>query len=65
MYVTVLYVKCKTRKCGETISVGRSFASGETRNLQCRIGHTNTYGESSVKHRTAKIMERSILKFRS
>jgi len=57
--MTVLHVKCKTKKCGKPIPVDRPFASGETRDLKCPVGHSNRYGASSVEPRTAKIMKRS------
>jgi hypothetical protein len=54
MYVTIHYVKCKTRKCGETIPLEKLFESGETRELLCRRGHANEYDGSCAKRRTVK-----------
>jgi hypothetical protein len=62
MYVTVPYVKCKTKKCGETIIIDKPFASGEVRPLRCRRGHTNQYDASNIDTRTAKATKGSGLK---
>jgi hypothetical protein len=54
MNVTVLYVKCKTKKCGEVIAVDKKIASDETFELQCRRGHAHKYDRSGIQPRTAK-----------
>jgi hypothetical protein len=59
MYVTVYYVKCKTKKCGETVAIEQPFAPDETWELQCRRGHTNRYECSCIEPRTAKARKRS------
>jgi hypothetical protein len=55
MYVTLLQVKCKTRKCGQTIPVDKLLASDEVRRLSCAAGHENNYRESDLQTRTEKI----------
>jgi len=62
MYVTVPYVKCKTKKCGEMIPTDQPIASGQTRDLRCPRGHTNKYDASNVDTRTAKATKGSRLK---
>jgi hypothetical protein len=54
MYVSVPYVKCKTKKCGEMILIDKPFASGEVRQLCCRRGHTNRYDAHNIDTRTEK-----------
>jgi hypothetical protein len=58
MNVTVLVVKCKAKKCGETIRIEEPLASGETLYLQCRVGHRNRYGESDVEPRTIELKKK-------
>jgi len=59
MFVTIQYVKCKAKKCGEAIVVDKPLAPGEARELRCRRGHTNRYGASAIDTRTEKAAKRS------
>jgi hypothetical protein len=62
MYVTLYYVKCKTKKCGDRIPVDKTFPPDETPELQCRRGHTNKYDRSCLESQTAKARKGSGLK---
>ncbi len=54
MYVTIQYVKCKTKKCGETIALDKPFQAGETRELKCSRAHENKYDSSAVRIRNVR-----------
>lgn len=54
MYVTLLYVKCKTAKCSQRISVPNSLATGASCTLKCREGHENRYGKSDIQTATTE-----------
>ena len=59
MFVTVQYVKCKTKKCGEAIVIDKPLAPGEVRELRCSRGHTNRYDASAIDTRTEKATKES------